>query len=336
MWRLLALAVAVGCAGLHPAAAPAPTEADCVPVARWVDPRDRRLLAHDAVLARAARADVVLLGEEHDAAEHHRWQASVLAALLARRPAIAVGLEALPRSAQAALDEWSAGALDAPALFERSGWRAYWGAGADQYLPIVHWVRMHRQSLVALNVSRSLVARVGRNGWSAVPIDAREGLTDPVPADDAYRQALAQVYAEHACRDAAAVARTPQFARFVEAQLTWDRAMAEAIAAARRAHPEALVVGIMGRGHLERGAGVPRQLAALGVGHVQVLLPWDEERPCEELTPDLATAVFGIQSPADERAAMVRARAALAPPCAKRADETPRGGAPQGATPDAR
>ena len=321
---MLALAVVTGCAGLHPTPSRAPSGDQCVPVGRWVDPRDHRLLTHETIVERAAQADVVLLGEEHDATEHHRWQLSVLAALLARRPTIVVGLEALPRSAQAALDEWNAGGLDTPTLLERTRWYAYWGPGADQYLPIAHWARLYRQPLLALNVSRALVAQVGRDGWHAVPIPAREGLTDPEPADDAYRQALAQVYAEHACRDAETVAGMPEFARFVEAQLTWDRAMAEAIAAARQAHPEALVVGIMGRGHLEHGAGVPRQLAALGVRGVQILLPWDEERPCQELTPDLATAVFGVASPADERAAMARARAALAPPCARRAPSAPR------------
>jgi uncharacterized iron-regulated protein len=286
-----------------------------VPVGRWVDPADRRIVPHGRVIERAARADIVLLGEEHDATEHHRWQLSVLAALLARRTSVIVGLEALPRSAQPVLDAWSAGRLESAALLERTGWQAYWGPGADAYLPIAQWARMHRQSLLALNVSHALVARVGRDGWSAVPPAAREGLGDPVPADQVYRHALAQVYAEHVCRDAGSVEGTPEFARFVEAQLTWDRAMAEALARAHRDRPDALVVGLMGRGHLERGAGVPRQLAALGVRDVRVLLPWDVERPCAELTPDLASAVFGVAAPADERAAMARARAALTPPC---------------------
>jgi uncharacterized iron-regulated protein len=267
------------------------------------------------VIERAARAEIVLLSEQHDETEHHRWQLSVLAALLARRSPIVVGFEALPRSAQPALDAWNTGRLDSAALLERTGWQAYWGPGADAYLPIAHWARMHRQSLLALNVSRSLVARVGREGWSAIPPAAREGLGDPVPADQTYRQALAQVYAEHACRDMGSVEGTPEFAHFVEAQLTWDRAMAEALATAHHDRPNALVVGLMGRGHLERRAGVVRQLAALGVRDVRVLLPWDVERSCAELTPDLASAVFGVAAPADELAEMARARAALTPPC---------------------
>jgi uncharacterized iron-regulated protein len=284
-------------------------------VGEWVDPHDGRTVTDERVITRAARADVVLLGEEHDATEHHRWQLSVLAGLLAHRRHLVVGLEALPRSAQPALDDWSAGRLDTPALLERTGWRAYWGTNANEYLPIAHWARLHRQPLVALNVSHALVSGVGRNGWNAVPPGDREGLTDPVPADATYRRALAHVYAEHACRDPAAVEMEPGFGRFVDAQLTWDRAMAEALAAARRTRSDALVVGIMGRGHVEQGEGVLPQLAALGVRHVEVLLPWDEARPCAELTPALADAVFGVSAPADEQAAMARARAALKPPC---------------------
>ena len=281
-----------------------------------------------AVIARAARAQVVLLGEDHDAKEHHRWQLSVLSALLARRSQIVVGLESLPRITQPVLDEWSAGQLDTAALLARTAWRTTWGPIADEYLPLAHWARLYRQPLVALNASRALVARVGREGWAAVPVAEREGLSDPVPASDAYRAMLARAYAEHACIDASAAATDPRFARFVEAQLTWDRAMAEALVAAYAGHPDALAVGVMGRGHVEQGEGVVRQLRALGVRHVVTLLPWDEERPCSELTRDLATAVFGVAIPADERAAMERSRAAQARPC-------PRSGSPesQDATP---
>jgi hypothetical protein len=99
VWRVLALAVVAGCVGLHPAAPRSPTGDQCVPVGHWIDPSHRHLPAHEVVFEPAARANVGPLGEEHDATERHRWQLSVLAALLARRPTIVVGLEALPRSA---------------------------------------------------------------------------------------------------------------------------------------------------------------------------------------------------------------------------------------------
>jgi uncharacterized iron-regulated protein len=49
--------------------------------------------------------------------------------------------------------------------------------------------------------------------------------------------------------------------------------MAEAIATERGRAPDRPVVALMGEGHLEGGAGVPRQLQALGEPAPLVLLP---------------------------------------------------------------
>ena len=95
----------------------------------------------------------------------------------------------------------------------------------------------------------------------------------------------------------------PRFRRFVEAQLTWDGAMAQALTEAGKAHDGALVVGIMGKGHLEYGDGAPRQLRDLGIDDAAILLPWDSDRPCGELVladgSAIADAVFAL-GPASE------------------------------------
>ena len=72
--------------------------------------------------------------------------------------------------------------------------------------------------------------------------------------------------------------------------------MAEAVAAAGRGG-ERLVVAILGMGHVEHAHGVPHQLAALGVTGTVGLLPWDADRPCEDLVPGVADAVFGVDPP---------------------------------------
>jgi uncharacterized iron-regulated protein len=82
----------------------------------------------------------------------------------------------------------------------------------------------------------------------------------------------------------------------IEAQLVWDRAMAEGLAAARQAHPHALVVGLMGLGHVEgRDGGIRHQLQAMGVGGVVTATPFDDDRACSELTPDLADFAYGVR-----------------------------------------
>ena len=57
---------------------------DCVPVGSWIVPGAGKITEAE-VIAKAARRSVVLLGEMHDNAEHHRWQLQTLAALHAVR-----------------------------------------------------------------------------------------------------------------------------------------------------------------------------------------------------------------------------------------------------------
>jgi uncharacterized iron-regulated protein len=128
--------------------------------------------------------------------------------------------------------------------------------------------------MVALNVSHRLVHLVSQRGWAGVAVADREGVGTPVPPNAAYRAALADAMAGHG-----GPAMTPaRLGHFIDAQLVWDRAMAEAIAAERARAPGAPVVAIMGEGHMEDGGGVPRQLAALGVSGVHVELP-EEPQP---------------------------------------------------------
>jgi S1-C subfamily serine protease len=55
-------------------------------------------------------------------------------------------------------------------------------------------------------------------------------------------------------------------------------------------------VGVLGAGHVTDRFGVPRQLEALGVQDVAVLLPWEHAEDCEALRADVADAVFGLDA----------------------------------------
>ena len=121
--------------------------------------------------------------------------------------------------------------------------------------------------------------------------------------------------------------------------------MAERLAAAQRRQPDRLLVGLVGRGHLEGDDGVPRQLQALGVAPVAVarrpLLPEGCQPPADrprlgiymesadgvvlvrQVAPGSAAAAAGIR-PGDrvlavngepmERAGQVIRRVAAQPP----------------------
>ena len=299
-----AVTIALALLAASPAARAGAEIAACATAGTWIDPSSGSTVTVDRVVAAAAKRSVVLLGEVHDDADHHRWQLFMLAALHAQRPNMVIGLEMLPRRAQPVLDAWVADALTPAEFVEQSEWTQVWGFDAEIYLPILHFARLYRVALVALNVERSLVAKVGEVGWAGVPGTEREGVSDPAPAADGYVDMLARVYAakrvlasaaaapEEAVEsvDLSAIRAEPAFARFAEAQLTWDRAMAQAIAAAHGGAGAPLVVGLVGIGHAEHRYGIARQLADLGIGETAILLP--TAQACDHLDPGLADAVF--------------------------------------------
>ena len=279
----------------------------CVPPGQWLDPARNSPIGHADLIAAMAKRPVVLLGEVHTSAEHHRWQLHTIAALHGRNPNMVLGFESFPRSVQPALDAWVGGRLSEKRFLEESRWDEVWRFDAGLYMGLFQFARVHRIPMVALNVDHALIKRIRKDGWPAVPVDARQGVDDPAPATDAYLDFLARVYRDH---DDAATEMPdrddPAFRRFVQAQITWDRAMAQALAAALRGGGRPLVVGIVGLGHTEYGWGIPRQLADLGVTGTAVLVPWDAGRACSELArpggPAVADAVFGLAAHADEAA----------------------------------
>jgi uncharacterized iron-regulated protein len=286
-------------------AAPARADDACVPVGAWVAPGGKRLAAAD-VLARAAKSSIVLLGESHDSAEHHRWQLQTLAALHARRPDLVIGFESFPRRVQPALDAWVAGELGEAAFLAKSDWRNVWRMDPQLYLPLFHFARMNRIPMAALNVEPGLTREIAQKGYDAVVPEKREGIGRPAPPADAYLDWLLPIWQRHGRPGGSAAQadrNAPDFRRFVESQQTWDRAMAEALVAASGRPGAPLVVGVMGVGHVTHGYGVPHQLRALGVADVVTLLPWDRAAPCKDLVAGLADAVFGVAAPAAPQAA---------------------------------
>jgi uncharacterized iron-regulated protein len=295
------LAPLTACVLDRPAAQPASQRPACLAPAEWYalgeqGPRKRDAAA---LFSELASREVVLLGESHDDADHHRWQLQTLAALHALRPSMAIGFEAFPRRVQPVLDRWVAGELSQKEFLAQADWDRVWNFPADLYLPLLHFARLNRIPLRALNVERDLTQAISREGWDAVPAAKKEGVSRPAPASAEYRTQLLEVYQQHRRDKHAGPARIedPEFRHFVDSQLTWDRAMAEGLASARRAARDGeapLVVGILGAGHVRHGYGVARQLRDLGVARVASLLPVDALSDCAELTAGLADAVFAL------------------------------------------
>lgn len=273
---------------------------------QWHDPATGARLTHTDVMAGAARQRVVLLGETHDRFDIHRWQLHVCAGLHALREDIAVGFEMFPRRVQPVLDRWVAGELTVAAFLERAEWQTVWRFDPALYLPLFEFCRQLRLPMLALNCERSLVTRVGQEGWAAIPEAELDGLTPARPATDAYRSYLFELTGGSRPNRDATSPDDPRFDRFVRAQQTWDRAFACNIACIAQAAEAPLVIGIIGRGHLEYGHGTPFQLADLGIDATSILLPTDADTPAPG---SIANAVFRLPGPPEHASAPPRNQA---------------------------
>jgi len=263
--------------------------------ASWIDPSSGDILDHSALIARMATQRVILLGETHDRYDIHRWQLHVAAGLHAHRKDIAMGFEMFPRRVQPILDEWVDGRLDQDAFLEKVEWDKVWGFAPDLYLPLFHFCREFGVPMYALNCRRALVTEVGKEGWEAIALEDRDGLTPSKPATPAYRKYLADLVG--GANLAANAKKTPEDLisdRFLRAQQTWDRAFACNIASVLAEPNAPLMIGIIGRGHLEYGHGTPFQLEDLGIDDVSVLLPNDTPEVDLITQEGIADALFRL------------------------------------------
>jgi uncharacterized iron-regulated protein len=297
------------------------SRAGCLAPAAWhtLAAGKPRLAAGSEIVADMAKRDVVLLGEQHDDPDHHHWQLQTLAALQAVRPSMVIGFESFPRRVQPVLDAWIAGELTARQFLERVEWEKVWNFPPELYLPLFEFARVNRIPMIAINVERTLTRAVSDKGWDALPEAQKEGVSRAAPASQAYEEILFEIFGHHAPPGGKPAARAsrddPAFRKFVESQLTWDRAMAEALASRAQGAgaQRPLVVGIMGGGHVRHGHGVPHQLRDLGVKNIGTLLPLDAGTACSELSGGLADAVFALPRRAREKAPPPRLGVRLEP-----------------------
>ena len=275
--------------------------AACSETGRWLSFNGKQVRAVTAtgVIADAASKEVVLLGEQHDVEDHHRWQLQVLSALHAQRPDLVIGFEMFPRRVQPVLDRWVAGKMSTREFLAQAEWDQIWNFPPQFYLPLFEFARINRIPMLALNVDQKLARAISEKGWESVPITEREGVGRAAAPSPAYREFLRDMHRVHAAERGQSHGRQggksePPFENFVAAQLIWDRAMAEALAKPLRAGSEGrpLVVGIMGSGHIRFGHGVENQLRDLGIRHVASLLPASLQGECQNLQAGLADAIF--------------------------------------------
>lgn len=218
-------------------------------------------------------ARLVLVGEGHTDADSHRVEKRVIEELVRAGRRVTIGLEMYPYTEQKALDDWTAGKLTEEAFLEGSRWYTHWGYNWLYYRDIFLFARDNRIPLVAINAPREVVSAVRRKGFQGLTPEEAAHVPAAIDSRNAEHLRLFQASFEegsfHGGMDEAA------WQSMLDAQCTWDATMGLHAAAALSGNedPKAIVVVLVGAGHVQYGLGIERQLAPTFKGRIASVIP---------------------------------------------------------------
>ncbi len=273
---LLALA---GCAGAPPAAER--PESEAAPLAGKIYAVESdQFLSEDALLWSLARADFVLLGEQHDNSEHHRLQARLVGGLQSRWEAPApVAFEMMSTDQQHAITEHlQAGPGDVAGLDVVLDWPASGWPDWGMYAPIAQAALDAGGQIVAANLPDAEARAVFDFGTAGLDeaMLRRTGLERPLPERLAadLRSELKQAH----CGDTPAEAVEGMF----RVRRARDAMMADRLAALAGRRQGILIAGA---GHVRKDRGVPWYLMRLRPGARIASLAFVEADPTTRTPP---------------------------------------------------
>ncbi|HEX6200502.1 MAG TPA: ChaN family lipoprotein [Thermoanaerobaculia bacterium] len=227
------------------------------------DTRTGELLSPADLAGRLASARLVLVGESHTSMDFHRAQLRLIQELAATGREVLVGLEMYPYTHQEHLDRWVAGLLTEEGFLELSDWYDAWGYHWDYYRDVFLLARDRGLPLVALNTPREVVTAVRKEGFENLSPEERAHVPESIDLDSEEHRTLFRAFFEEDGEGLHAGMSDEQLEAMFAAQVTWDATMAwNAVKALEaRGGEGAVMVVLVGSGHLAYGLGIQRQAA---------------------------------------------------------------------------
>lgn len=222
------------------------------------------VVGFDDFIGTIARGDVAYIGEIHTDAQVHAAQLDTLRGLAALGRPLVLAMEMFQIPYQQYLDAYIRGELSEEGLFRETEYATRWGYDPGLYSPILRLAKEQHIPLRAIGVPTELIEQVRQKGATNTqsPYLPSPLLLPSRP----YLVRLEAAYEDHP--------RLGSLSRFLEVQLVWDNGMAFALQNALLANPGALVMVMIGAGHVQGGLGVPELVEEMAPGVLQsVVVP---------------------------------------------------------------
>lgn len=217
---------------------------------------------------------VLFVGESHTDMAFHRVQLQVIRELQKRGREVLIGLEMYPYTEQASLDLWNAGSVTEDEFVAKSRWYKNWGYHWHYYRDIFLFARQHGIRMYAVNTPREVVSAVRRKGLEN--LTPEEASRIPPRIDTANEDHKTLFRAFFAGEDNMMHTMSAQmFDGMFAAQCTWDASMGyNAVQNLKKfGGPKAIMVVLIGSGHVAYNLGVQRQAGLWFDGKMASIVP---------------------------------------------------------------
>jgi uncharacterized iron-regulated protein len=214
-------------------------------------------LTPEELALRLAPVSLLFIGESHTNPDVHRAQRRVIEALVAAGRKVMVGLEMFPYTEQAALDRWVKTGESEADFVRDSHWYKIWGFDFRYYREIFRVAQTHRLPMVGVNIPREVITAVRKKGFEQLTPEESRHIGFKVDTDSEEHRRL---FAAMIGGDAHGAG--PELDGMFRAQCTWDAVMGQRALAALEAagDPTAVMVVLLGSGHVAFGLGATRQI----------------------------------------------------------------------------
>ena len=257
------------------------------------------LLTPQEMAERLADTRILFIGEDHTDMDFHRVQARILEELHRNGREVMLGLEMFPYTRQEILDEWSGGLLTEEEFVESSGWYESWSYRWDYYRRIFLFARDNGIPMFGVNIPRDQVKTVRMKGFEGLSAEQAAHMPESVNTNSDEHRQLFRAYFEADDALHAAIS-AEQWDGMYRAQCTWDAAMGWNARMALEQHggEEAIMVVLIGAGHVTYGLGAERQIKDAFDGRISSLAPVPirdhENEPVHEVRASYANFIWGV------------------------------------------
>ncbi len=251
---------------------------------------------------RLAGAGILFIGENHTNQEFHDVQFRAIRALHEAGREVLIGLEMFPYTEQAVLDHWTARRYTEEGFVELGGWYDNWGYHWNYYRDIFLYAQANGIRMYAVNSPRDVVKSVRTKGFDNLSAEEAAHLP-PQLAPDSEEHRL--MYRAFFSPDDALHMNEEALEGLYRAQTMWDATMGWNALQALKAHggPGAIMVVLIGAGHVTYGLGSERQIAPHYDGRIASLIPVsvvdDDGRPVTQVRASYASFVWGLPEERD-------------------------------------